>query len=248
MTKLKLISLNIEMDKHLPQVLPFLEREQPDVVCLQEVFEKDMELFQNTLGMRGDFVSVSIVDLKYVEGVLVHDEELAKKGPQGIAVFTKLPVHSEGVRYYHGEPGEVPRHSRDYHRFLLWREVEKDGAHFTLGTTHFTWTPDGSASPEQHKDIQALFTILEEFPEVAFCGDFNAPRGGEIWGLMAKRYTDTIPLLYDSSIDPEFHRAKGLRRLVDGLFCTSGYRASEVRLVEGVSDHKAIVGFLEKLV
>ena len=36
--------------------------------------------------------------------------------------------------------------------------------------------------------------------------------------------------------------------MVDGFFTTPGYLASSVRLVEGVRDHKAIVGTLEKLV
>ncbi len=243
--KLKLISLNIEMDKHLPQVLPFLQAEQPDVVCLQEVFEKDRKVFEEALGMTGYFEPISIVDIKYVDGNLVSAEELAEKGPQGVAIFTKLPVHAGGVLYYHGQPGEVPRHSIDYRRLLLWREVEKDGDRFTIGTTHFTWTPDGNISEEQDRDIQALFKVLAEFSEIAFCGDFNAPRGREVWGEIAKRYKDNIPEEYVSSVDPVLHRAKQLEVMVDGLFTTPGFVASEVRLVEGVSDHKAVVGFLE---
>ncbi len=244
---LKLISLNIEMDKHLPRVLPFLEREQPDVVCLQEVFEKDMGLFEKTLGMSGRFEAVSVVDISYVNGVLGPDEELAQKGPQGVAMFSKLPVRSEGVEYYHGEPGEVPRHSADYNRLFLWRAVEKEGTLFTIGTTHFTWTPDGNISREQAEDMQKLFTIVEGFPEIAFCGDFNAPRGREMWGKLAERYRDNIPGEYVSSIDPLLHRAEGLEVMVDGLFTTPGYRAFDVKLVEGVSDHKAVVGYLERI-
>ncbi len=244
--RLKLISLNIEMDKHLARVLPFLEREQPDVVCLQEIFEKDMGVFEKTLGMLGHFEAVSVVDISYVDGILGPDEELEQKGPQGIGFFTTLPVRSGGAEYYHGKPREVTKHSIDYSRFLLWREVEKEGTLFTIGTTHFTWTPDGNTSEEQTGDVRKLFGILGKFPEIAFCGDFNAPRGREIWGEIAKRYKDNIPPEYTSSVDPILHRAKQLEVMVDGLFTTLGYKASEVRLVEGVSDHKAIVGMLEK--
>lgn len=233
------------MDKHLARVLPFLEREQADVVCLQEIFEKDMGLFEKTLGMSGHFEAVSVVDISYVNGVLGPDEELAQKGPQGVGFFTKLPVRLAGVTYYHGKPGEITKHSVDYSRFLLWREVEKEGTLFTIGTTHFTWTPDGNTSEEQTEDAQKLFGILGEFPEIAFCGDFNAPRGREIWGAIAKRYKDNIPPEYISSVDPLLHRAKQLEVMVDGLFTTPGYRASDVKLVEGVSDHKAVVSKLQ---
>lgn len=247
-SKLKLISLNIELDRHLERVLPFLQAEHPEVVCLQEIFEKDMKVLEETLGMTSHFEPVSIVDVNYVDGKLCLDEDLARKGPQGVGFFTKLPVRLSGVEYYHGKPGEITKHSVDYSRFLLWRQVEKYGELFTIGTTHFTWTPDGSTSDEQIEDVRKLLRILEQFLEIAFCGDFNAPRGREIWGEIAKCYKDTIPQEYVSSIDPVLHRAKGLQVLVDGLFTTPGYTASEVRLVEGLSDHKAIVGTLEKLV
>ncbi len=246
MSKLKLISLNIEIDRHPDTVLPFLRKENPDVACLQEVLEKDVPVFETALGMKSYFAPVSIVDLKYFEGKLVTDEELVKKGPQGIAFFTRLPVREGGVEYYHGNPKEVTRHSVDYSRCFLWREVEKEDTVFTIGTTHFTWTPDGSASAEQRQDAKSLLAILQRFPDIVFCGDFNAPRGDEIWNLFAERYHDNIPLEYVSSIDPELHRVKGLKRLVDGLFTTPSYRTSEVKLVGGVSDHMAVVGLLEK--
>ena len=203
--RVKLVSLNIEMDKHLQRVLPFLQAEHPDVACLQEIFEKDMRTMEEALGMKGHFEAVSVVDVSYVDGKRCPDEELAKKGPQGIGFFTKLPVHLSGVEYYHGKPGEVPRHSVDYSRFFLWRQVEKEGELFTIGTTHFTWTPDGNTSDEQAEDVTKLFRVLEQFPEIAFCGDFNAPRGREIWGEIAKRYKDNIPQEYVSSIDPVLH-------------------------------------------
>jgi len=55
---LKLVSLNIEGSKHLDLVLSFLEREAPDVVCVQELFESDAPLFESRLGMEHAFAPI----------------------------------------------------------------------------------------------------------------------------------------------------------------------------------------------
>ena len=79
------------------------------------------------------------------------------------------------------------------------------------------------------------------------CGDFNAPRGGEIFSALATRWHDNIPGTYHTSLDLSLHKAgkvDGERLatlMVDGLFTTPGYRTSRVELVPGVSDHCAIV-------
>ncbi len=60
-------------------------------------------------------------------------------------------------------------------------------------------------------------------------------------------YTDNIPSCYTTSIDPHLHRAGALDLLVDVLFTTPKYRASDVRLVSGLSDHMAVAGNIEKI-
>ena len=78
------------------------------------------------------------------------------------------------------------------------------------------------------------------------CGDFNAPRGRPTWDAIAAKYKDNIPEHYKSSIDA-MHRAGALPYLVDGIFTTPGYRADNVELHEGISDHKAITATITKL-
>jgi endonuclease/exonuclease/phosphatase family metal-dependent hydrolase len=251
--RLKLISLNIELDRHLDKVIPFLRKESPDAVCLQEVLERDFKKLQDALSMEGDFVAGCIPNIERVgasfesEGTLVVNEELVKRGPEGIAFFTNLPARASRVDYYAGDGREVPLWSVGQNRMLVSKTVVKEGKEYTIGATHFTWTPDGKASGEQRRDMKQLLQILARFPDIVFCGDFNAPRGGEIWEELAKNYKDNIPAAYHSSIDPKLHKVRNLERMVDGLFSTPEYRVSDVRLVEGVSDHKAIVGMIERM-
>lgn len=246
---IKIISLNIERDQHYDTALPFLKSEKADIVCLQEILDRDVERFKKELEMDSVYISVAKADKGR------NTEELAREGIEtGTAIFTRLPILDSSIQYFYGTEDVVPSvtdpilpgrfdHSRGV---FLHVKVSKGDASCTIGTTHFTWTPDGGASEAQRMDIKKLMEILDKYPEIVFCGDFNAPRGGEIWGIMASKYTDNIPPKYLVSMDPNLHLVKNIPLLVDGLFSTPEYKISEVRLVEGVSDHKAIVGLIQK--
>ena len=69
----------------------------------------------------------------------------------------------------------------------------------------------------------------------------------EAFDRIARKYKDNIPKKYKTSLDQNLHRVKGLQYMVDGLFTTPGYKASNVKLVDGVSDHVAIVADIEKV-
>jgi endonuclease/exonuclease/phosphatase family metal-dependent hydrolase len=93
--------------------------------------------------------------------------------------------------------------------------------------------------------MKNLLALLAKTPELILCGDFNAPRGGEIFKMLADKYKDNIPPEYDSSLDTELHRIGKIKKLmVDGLFTTSAYIVSDVKLSEGVSDHKAVTAII----
>ena len=124
--------------------------------------------------------------------------------------------------------------------------ISADGQIFSISTTHFTWTPDGDANEYQRKDLENLMKILDGYKSFVLAGDFNAPRGREIFSAIAAKYKDNIPLEYVSSIDSNLHRAPGLKLMVDGLFSTPDYKVEDAELVCGVSDHCAIVAKISK--
>ena len=93
--------------------------------------------------------------------------------------------------------------------------------------------------------MQKIQSFINKEPFV-LAGDFNAPRGGEIFSHIAERYTDNIPPHYTTSIDGTLHRAGPIPFMVDGLFTTPSYRAKGVHLEFGVSDHAAVAATIEK--
>lgn len=234
---MRLISLNLEGHKHFEAQLDFFKRERPDILCLQEAFEPDVECFSHELGMK--FLFASMCTKKYT------DLESGDPAQMGVAIFSTEKISASRENYYAGSRSEVVPFNHDdwasMQRVLLTAQV----GGITIGTTHFTWSPRGEATDLQRRDATALLGLLEQYPSIAFCGDLNAPRGGEIFHIMASRYKDHIPPGYKTSIDEKIHVRGGSGELsdkmVDGLFSIPDLEIRDVRLQNGVSDHCAIV-------
>ncbi len=101
---LKVISLNIEREKHLDLVLPFLAKEKPDVFCLQEVFEKDIPRFEQELGVTSYFSPMT----RFPEG--------EARYLMGAAIFSRLPIVHSDTQYYRGDPSLDSRSTNGSHR------------------------------------------------------------------------------------------------------------------------------------
>lgn len=247
MQPLRLVSLNVERSNHLERVLPFLEHVGADVICIQELCERDISRFESSLGMRAVYAPVGL-----------HPADPPEEGAvmTGIAFFSREAPLSIREIYYKGDRTQAetaPAHRTATDAPLLCADVVREGTTYTVLSTHFTWTPDGRASDEQRADIRQLLKSLSDEGEFVLCGDFNAPRGGEIFAELASRYTDNIPPQYPTSIDVTLHKRGRERphefadKMVDGLFTTPGYRARDVELHFGISDHAAVTALIERV-
>ena len=240
---IRFASINIEGDAHLDSVISFLKDFNPDVVCFQEIIEASIPLFERELGLKGYFMPVTTHNVRPFDST-------SPLGTFGVGLFSKLSVSEISRDYYAGGVGDVPKFVEGKTDETIWRAllrvtVGKDSERYVVAVTHFTWTPDGSTSDKQREDLKKMLAITEKFPELILCGDFNAPRGREIFGLLSEKYKDNIPPQYLSSLDRELHRiGKQKQLMVDGLFTTPHYKAEEVRLSEGVSDHMAVTALI----
>ena len=233
---LTLASINIERSKHLSRVFSFLEAAGPDVVCLQEVIEEDICAFRNRLHYQ-----------HHVYAPLSRHPDDGQNRSQGLGIFSRLPFvetveiayAGEGTGYDVLDLTSMHSKYRTNRYVLVLVSITFGGQSFSIANTHFPWTPDGSAAEFQRKACGNLIAALTG-RELVLCGDFNAPRGGEIFTRLATQWRDNVPSHYVTSIDPKLHRAGPLQLMVDGLFSTDGYRLSDVVLHNGVSDHCAI--------
>ncbi len=233
---LKLFSLNIERGKHYDRWIPFVQKNDFDVICLQEVYKSDIAMFEERLGCQMYFAPMGNIfrdssDKEEVVGVAM-----------GFFIDHKKPLFDYYTDPYN--PADFfggPKSFQICPRVLLCGLCIKNGKDFFISTTHFTWTPDGHMNDCQKKDLRSFLRMLENYDDIVFCGDMNAPRGRITFDTIAKKYIDHIPKHYTTSIDSGLHLAGDLQLMVDALFSTPDYIAENVELVSGLSDHMGIV-------
>ena len=130
---------------------------------------------------------------------------------------------------------------------IVWVNIKNnDGVLYKFITTHLPVTHHGECTPYQLEVIDSLLVHLNTMGEFVLCGDTNAPRGKESFSRLAKKYKDNIPLEYKTSIDQNLNKVKGIQFMVDCLFTTPLYKTSDVKLVDGVSDHMAVVANISR--
>ena len=244
---MKLITLNIEGQKHLTKIKPFLERENADVICLQEADLMAEQLLQN-LG----YQTVLLRNTKQIRNGIPYDE--------GCIIGSKHSF-SHKTLYYYSIEADLPTYDERNKRFThnqgcIIAEIEIGSEIFTVGTTHFTWTPDGNTPNEpQITDMNYFLQSVSKLPPHIMCGDFNIPRHqNRLYNELISVYIDQIPDIYKTSLDPNFHRLGTSKDhaimftdyMVDYIFTQSPYTAENVRLEFGFSDHAAVIADIEK--
>lgn len=243
---LKLISVNIEKDRHYDTILPFFDKEDADVICLQEVAES----FATLLKKRGYFTyfaPMTIFNLKN------EDERI------GIMTATKLPQLSRKYYYLRDGLNIIPFDSSQNYdtssRCYIMSQIKTKFGIFNIATTHMIDTGNGRENPIQIEAVTNMLKSLHSEPDHIFCGDFNIPRGfNNQYEVMTAEYLDNIPNQYKSSLDKNLHRLgkKELdvpifdKYMVDYVFTKPPYVANDVRLEFGVSDHAAVVVMISK--
>ena len=239
----KLVSLNVAGRDWNDVQLSFFRQTGADILCLQEIYKDDFQILKKTLNMKGVFTPTLIKASN-------RKSDATKKPPLGIAILTKFPIVEKDVISYAEKDVSIDRDNdikmTSIRDIIVVGIITPTKKIINLGTVHFTWSPDGKATEIQKIHIKSLINKASHYSDLILCGDFNAPRGGEIFSLIAGNYRDNIPSQYKTSIDRKKHRSGNLNLMVDGLFTSkNNSRVSNVYLEDGVSDHLAIVAELQ---
>ncbi len=244
---LKLISVNMEGEKHFPRILNLIATENPDVICLQECTEEFLRILQ-----KQGFTTSFCVMRWQIQNDVAYQE--------GNAIATKVPHTAISKHFYrpdHTLPITVPTpNDLKHHNIIIAQVPDSDGTLYTIATTHGIYTPNGLPDEHQREGIKKLLSLLlSEKPHI-LCGDFNIPRGfNSLHEEITKLYQDMIPAEYQSSLDRTWHvhgKNQNLTEpifdsyMVDYLFTKPEYTVTNVRLQFGVSDHAAVIAQIDK--
>ncbi len=224
---IKFLQLNIETDKHIDRILPFLEKENFDVICFQEIYENDAKMLAEKFNLH-----------------LCLGKEVLRKGDSK-AIFSKYPFTKTGE--HHLWHSDDRYHLKNESFSLLEACILYEGKEYTFFTTHLPVSYPGDIIVEyQLECYKILKPILENKENFLFTGDLNAPRGTFIFDDLASFLVDHIPLDLESTLDPILHRIQNkFKYVVDGVLSKGDHKVSEIYVHEGLSDHKAISGYLE---
>ncbi len=241
---MRLVSVNLEGRKHLDSVYAFLEKEDADTICLQEA-PIDTSAFLKERGYRVTFLPLTLMTQE------------GERFPQGNILASKYRYKVD-IFHYHQPCDSLPlfdneRVRETNSRGLILAQIED----FLIATTHFTWVPDGAhANDYQVKDMKNLFQYLDKQPPHILCGDFNIPRNiNRLYKEeLVTRYSDAVPEKYKSSLDKNLHRLGNDSNydfifesyMVDYLLLKPTFKAENVRLEFGVSDHAGVIANLKK--
>ncbi|MEX0931240.1 MAG: endonuclease/exonuclease/phosphatase family protein [Candidatus Paceibacterota bacterium] len=236
---IRLISVNMEEEKHITRLLSFFEAEKPDCICFQEILESRFEAWKHEFRWSG----------VYAKMLPCHGEYI------GVGILSRIPVHEMGTLCFHdgdrkhrdqsGHAQEVHDRVLPYVTYTTAGDSGQEGNEaqklLTVFSTHLPRNENGSVISDFQKTVSAsLKKTLASRKNFILCGDINAPRGTEVFDSFSEIYKDCIPEHYKTSIDANLHRAGALPYMVDGLFNNSFAEVSDVSLCAGVSDHMAV--------
>lgn len=228
MNIIRLLNLNIEGHRHLERIIQFLTNNHFDLIMLQEVFEDDITKISSAVQIEPIFKPALLKD----------------NVPWGNVCFSKVPHQKYLDAYYVGSETQVKEydhnHPENQCKSIVGTSFLYNDKQHTILSTHFTWSPQGQPTDKQRIELQKLFDSLNNYSSFVMSGDFNTPRGTEIFDTMATKYKDNIPQHITTTIDGNFHKAGHLPYVVDGLFSTQDYLISNVKVIDGLSDHCAI--------
>lgn len=236
---MKLISLNIEGDRHYERIKPFLTKEDADVLCLMEVPYE----FCDYLETQKYHVTFAPMMLKSQDPFTVY--------VKGIVFASKTMYETEQYYYHPPAKAAIPKTLPRYSQISGHPVIFASNDTFNIATTHFPWNPNARESHEpQAKALPIMKQYLATKLPHLLCGDLNIPRHESPYASnLMEGYTDVIPPKYGSSLDSSLHHHSDKPELahlfsafmVDHLLIQPPYQAHDVRLQFGLSDHAAIV-------
>ncbi len=244
---MKLIQLNVERSKHRERVQDLLAAERPDVACLEEVMENDLEVLCDRLTMHALFAPMT-----RLSGYEVESEGVA----MGVALLARESLVLRGEHYYVGSRETIPTYLKSepdtrntaIYKVLLVGEVTSEQERYLVGVTHFTWSHQGICDEAQQRTWNVLGPQIASYPALVLAGDLNIPRAtNELYRELTALMRDHVPQVITSTMDPVLHRAPSTERhMVDYLLTRGAYDITDVRMVCGVSDHCALIGTVHK--
>jgi len=174
---MKIVQLNIWQGRFIDQVTTFLKQEQPDIICLQEVYSSRLTnpLMPFFAGL--ERIQAMFPDYHVFFSPTHQMKVLGEPVAMGNAIFSRLPLSNTETIFINGQFHEFAADSelQPNTRNLQRAQVElPNGKQLTVINHHGYWEPNAIGSEITVQKMQLVADVVESSPKpVVFTGDLN---------------------------------------------------------------------------
>ncbi len=244
---IKFLQLNLlEGGIYWDNITALIKRENPDVLCLQEVFNGDTKQpphFQST---------------SHLKALLRHyhsyySPELYEIWPQGQtdqgnAIFSRFPITQEKTIFLHGTYKRLTRPPQEndfshYPKNMQHVVIPINGKQLHVFNLHGIWGKGGDDSPERSRMGNIIAQEIKEKTYAVLMGDFNLKPSTKVVANIEKYMVNVFKNELTTSFNMKHKTNPGYATAVVDMFFTS----PEVDVIsksspeDDVSDHRPFV-------
>jgi endonuclease/exonuclease/phosphatase family metal-dependent hydrolase len=241
----KLVQLNIWQGRLIWQILPFIAREQPDILCLQEVFScedevKIPDLMCKSLQLITDKTGYEHVLFSPTFSTTFADARVEF----GTAIVSKYPLHDTETIFINGQfmPDQNAKTYVPNTRNLQFAAAKlPDGSTLSLANHHGYWEPSPVGSEITVSKSLLVKKHLERMSQpLIFTGDLNVTAASNAMRPFDGFLEDlTATHRIDSTLSP---LAKVQNVACDHILVSDTIKVQRFEVSDDLlSDHKALV-------
>lgn len=241
---MKLLQLNIWFGKVLKQTLAFIEREQPDILCLQEVYSSkapilqpdmmfdSLEQIQKLTGYQNTFFSPTFTTV--YTGV---------EASFGNAVVSRYPLSNANSFFTNGEynPNATNENVEINTRVLQTCWISIDGKSFSLANYHGHSYPSPIGNEVTIEKMKIVKSKIEQLPKpIILSGDLNVSSESPAMRVFDGFLRD---LTSENKITTTLSQLGKVTDVAcDHILISDGIEVTSFRVADDlVSDHKALI-------
>lgn len=255
---IKILNLNLfEGGLFFDNILDFIEKEKPDILSLQEVFDSKNE------NLAKNYCSVNVLSENLPEYYHFFDPEFIalennEKLPLGNAIFSKFPIASKN--FYSLNPylpfgeydivaknNDYSNHPKNIQHAEIFIDVAEKKS-LNIFNLHGIWGLDGTDNPARLKMSEIIIEAIKNKDNVILSGDFNLQPNTKTILNIEKHLTNIFRPEIDSKklistfnmkhkTNPGYATA-----IVDMFFTSKNMRIrSKKILLDDLSDHLGIL-------
>jgi endonuclease/exonuclease/phosphatase family metal-dependent hydrolase len=243
--KIKILSWNIWRGKYLNKAVDLLQQNSPDIICLQEIVEKDVDnKRENLAGIIAKKLKYNFV---YCRAFTTDRHEIVYD--LGNAILSKHQILDSTCFELSGLKDYL-KNSETEPRGAIKAIFQFGSRKINVITTHLAYSHELLPSKLRDKQVTKLLKIIEK-ENTVLTGDFNAEiKNPEIKKLKGKIINanngKSMPTWSVSPTNYKGFEIRGLKYQIDHIFVSKDITIKQFKVIKTkASDHLPVMAVLE---